>query len=172
MRPERVVADLLHADVVQLEEIDAIGLQPLQRGIGRARDRFRREILRNLALAAAAAFAMRDEIVADLRRDHDFVALLRERLRDQLFAEAVAVSIGGIEERDAEIERLVHERDRFAFGELAPPAGRNGPEAEADFADVQVGVFVGAEAHIEKKRSTSNVERSTSKRQKRRSADL
>ena len=84
---------------------------------------FRRKILRDLALTAAAAFAVSDEVVADLGRDHDFVALLRESLRDQLFAQAVAVGVGGVKERDAEIERLVHERDRFAFGEISPPAG-------------------------------------------------
>ena len=87
--------------------------------------------------------------LADLRRDYDFIALLRKSFRDQLFAQSVAVGIGGVEKRDPEIERLMHKRDRFAFGELAPPAGRNRPETEADFADAEVGVFVGAEAHAE-----------------------
>ncbi len=39
--PERVVGDLLHLDVVQLEQIDAVGLQPLQRRIRRAGDGLR-----------------------------------------------------------------------------------------------------------------------------------
>ena len=66
---------------------------------------------------------MSDEIVTNLGGDDDLIALFRKSLCDQFFAEAVAISIGGIEERNAEIERLVHERDRLAFGEVAPPAG-------------------------------------------------
>ena len=106
---------------------------------------------------------MSDEIVADFGRDDDFVALLRETPWRSVLRSAVSIGIGGIEERDAEIERLVHERDRFAFGELSPPAGRNCPEAEADFADFEIGVFVGSKAHSkEVKRSTStlNIQRS------------
>ena len=95
----------------------------LERSVGRANDRVRRKILRDFALTAAARFAMRDKIVADLGRDHDFIALIRKRLRDQFFAQSVAVGVGCIEKRDAEIERLVHERDRFALREIPPPAG-------------------------------------------------
>ncbi len=64
--------------------------------------------------------AMRHEIVADLGRDHDLVALVGESFREQLFAQAVAVGVGSIEKRDAEIERLVHERDGLAFREIVP----------------------------------------------------
>ena len=46
-----------------------------------------------------------------------------------------------------EIERLVHERDRFALGEISPPAGRDGPETEADFADFEIGILISAKAH-------------------------
>ena len=134
---------------MQLEQIDAIGLQALERCIGRAHDGLGRKILRNFALAAAARFAVGDEIVADLRRDHDFIALVRKSLRDQLFAQAIPVGIGRVEERNAEIEGLVHERDRLAFGELSPPAGRDRPQAKAHFAHAEVGVFVGAKAHRE-----------------------
>ena len=82
------------------KQIDPIGLQALERRIGRAHDGIRRKILRDFALAAAARFAVRDKIVADLGRDHDFIALLRKSFRDQFFAQAVSVGIGGIEERD------------------------------------------------------------------------
>ena len=90
---------------------------------------------------------MRDKIVADLGRDHDFIALVRERLGDQFFAQAVSVGIGGIEQRDPEIERLVHKRNRLALGEIPPPTGRNRPKTKADFADGELGVFVSAKAH-------------------------
>ena len=59
--PERVIRDLFHPDVVQLQQIDPVGLQPLQRGIGRPHDGCRRKILGNLALSAPARFAMRDK---------------------------------------------------------------------------------------------------------------
>ena len=118
-----------------------------KRRVRRAHDRVGRKILRNFALTASARFAVRDKIVADLGRDHDFIALIRKCLRDQFFAQAVAVGIGGIEKSHAEIERLVHERDRLALGEISPPAGGDRPKTEADFADLQVGVLVGAKAH-------------------------
>ena len=121
---------------MELEKIDMIGLQPFQRGVGRSFDRFRRKILRDLALTAAARFAVLDEIVADLGRNRDLVALFRERLRDQFLAQSIAVGVGCIEEGNAEIERLVHERDRFALGKVSPPAGRNRPETEPDFTHV------------------------------------
>src|SRR6266513_331539 len=108
---------------MQLEEIDMVGLQPLQRRVRRSFDRFRRKILRNLALTAAAGFAVMDEIVSDLGRDRDLIALFWERLGNQLLAQSVAVSISRIKERNAEIERLVHQCDRFAFGKISPPAG-------------------------------------------------
>src|SRR5260370_41163168 len=100
-----------------------VGLQPFERGVGRALDRFRRTILRDLALTATARFAMVHEIVADLGCDGYFIALFWERLGDQFLAQTVAISIGCIEQSNSEIERLVHQRDRFALSELAPPAG-------------------------------------------------
>ena len=83
---------------MQLEKIDPIGFQPFQRRVRRADDRVRRKILRNLALTAAASFAVRDEIVADLRRDHDFVALFWKSFGDQFFAQTIAVGVGGVEQ--------------------------------------------------------------------------
>src|ERR1043166_1855703 len=127
-----------------------IGLQAFERRVGRARDRVGRKILRDFALPASARLAVMNEIVADLGRDHDLVALFWKRFRDQLLAQPVAVSIGRIEQRDAEIECLVHERDRFALGKISPPTGRHRPEAEPHLAHYQVGVLVGAELHKER----------------------
>ena len=84
--PKRILVDLLHPDVVELQKIDVIGLQPFERGVGRAGDCFRRKILWNLALPAAARPAVVDEIVPNFRCDNDFVPLIRESFRDQLFA--------------------------------------------------------------------------------------
>src|SRR5205085_7527839 len=105
--------------------------------------------------SAAARFTMSNKIVSDLGSDDNFVALFWERFRDQLFTEPIAIGIGGIAKRDAQIERLVHERDRFALRKLSPPTGRDCPEPKSDFADTEVGVFVSTEAHWA--RLTSNV---------------
>ncbi len=120
---------------MQLQKIDPIRFQSLQRRIGRAYHRFRRKILRNFALTASARLAVMNEIVTDLGRDHDFVPLIRERLGNQFFAQTISVGVSRIEQGDTEIERLVHERDRFAFGKISPPAGGNRPQTKADLAN-------------------------------------
>jgi hypothetical protein len=111
------------------------------------RDCFRRKILRDLALTAAARFAVGDKIVPYLGRDHDFVALLWKRFRDQFLTQTVSVSVSRIKKRDAEVERLVHERGRLAFSEISPPASGNRPKPKADLAHSKIGVFVGAKTH-------------------------
>src|SRR6266446_1429697 len=89
------------------------------------------------------------EIVSDLRRDHDVITLLWESLGDQLLAQSVSISISRVEQREAEIECLMHQRNRFAFGEISPPTRGNCPEPKPDLANRQVGVLVSAESHME-----------------------
>ena len=71
--PDRVVIHLLHADVMQLQQIDPIRLQPREGRVRGAHQRLRRKILRDLALPPAALVAVLHEVVADLGRDHDLV---------------------------------------------------------------------------------------------------
>src|SRR4029077_6335765 len=85
----------------------------------------------------------------DLRRDYDFIALIRERFCDQLFAQTIPVGISRIEQRNPEIKRLVHQRNRFTLGKISPPAGGNCPQPEADFTDCEIGILVSAKAHEE-----------------------
>src|SRR6266478_10045800 len=124
-----------------------IGLQPFQRRVRCSLDCLRRKILWDLALTAAARFAVVDEIITDLGRDRDFIALFWERLGNQFFAQPVAIRVGRIEQGDTEIERLMHERDRFALGKISPPTSRDRPKTEADLAYRKVGVFISAMAH-------------------------
>ena len=70
---------------------------------------------------------MSNEIIADLGRNRDLVAVRRKSLCQLLFASAIAISIGGIEKGDAEIKGLVQERDRLVVGEITPPTGRDCP---------------------------------------------
>jgi sirohydrochlorin cobaltochelatase len=90
---------------------------------------------------------MCDKIVTDLGRNDDFIALLGESFRDVFLAQAVAVSIGGIEKRHSKIESFVHECDRFAFAEIPPPTRGDRPQTKTDLADCQIGIFVGPETH-------------------------
>src|SRR4029453_15350905 len=87
------------------------------------------------------------KIVTDLSGDHDFIPLIRKRFGDQFFAQSVAVSVSGIEKRDPEIERLWHQSDRFAFGEISPPTSRNRPQTKTNLAHRQVSILVSPKAH-------------------------
>src|SRR5437868_3764722 len=95
--PDRVVVNLLHADVVKLEKIDMIRLQSLQSCSSCPFNCFWREVLGNLALSAAARFAVMDEIVADLGCDDDLIAPFRKCFPNQFLTQSIAVSIRGIE---------------------------------------------------------------------------
>src|SRR5207302_7445625 len=102
-------------------------------------------------------------IIANFRRDRDLVALGWERFGDQFLAQSIAISVGSIEQVDTEIEGFVHESDRFALGEIAPPTSGDRPHAEADLAHRQIGVLVSPEFHgvISLANPTENVQRRT-----------
>src|SRR5439155_20089193 len=99
------------------------------------------------SLAPSARFALTCKIVAALRRDQAIVSLARKRFRNKLFAQSVSVRIGCIEQRNAEVERLVHEGNRFALREISPPPGGNRPQTETNFAHCEVSVVVSPELH-------------------------
>ena len=82
---------------MQLQQIDPVRFQTLQRRVRRAHDRFRRKILWNFPLAASARLTVMDKVVADLGGDGDFVSLIRERLRDQFFAQPISIGVGRVE---------------------------------------------------------------------------
>ena len=80
--PDRVVLDLLHADVVQLQNVDAVRLQPRQRRVRRAPDGLRPEILRNFPLAAALVTVIEKIVTRGDRIEHPGDALRRLIGRD------------------------------------------------------------------------------------------
>ena len=53
------------------------------------------------------------ERLAELRREDDAVAPVAEDLADELLARAHGVDVGGVEERDARVERGVDHRARL-----------------------------------------------------------
>src|SRR4051812_46659870 len=68
------------------------------------------------------------------------MAASTESRRELALAPSVAVGIGGVEEVDP-VRRVrgAEHLDRLFVGLLSPPAGREGPRAEADFAGTDVG---------------------------------
>src|SRR5205823_5058277 len=105
------------------------------------------KILRDLALPASPRLTVGNEIITNFGGDHDLVAIFRKRFGDVFLAQTVSVGVRGIEQRNAEIERLAHKRERLAFSVIPPPPGRDRPHSEADFTDGQVSVLVSAKFH-------------------------
>ena len=86
-------------------------------------------------------------VVAELGRDDDLVAPTGEGSAEQSFAVSGAVVGGGIEERDAELERAAQGADGLGVVDLAPsgrravegPRAADRPAAEAERADLDPG---------------------------------
>src|SRR6516162_3363293 len=62
-----------------------------------------------------AALAAGPEDVAELGRDYDSIPVRLKYSADQLFIAMVPVHVRGIEEVDAQFDRTIESRDRFAF---------------------------------------------------------
>src|SRR5579871_6220610 len=84
-------------DAVLIEEVNGIYTQTLQRLLGDLPDAFRPAIGR--ARSAGA------EVEAKLRGDDDALLHGRERFTDEFLVREGAVDLGGVEERDAALDR-------------------------------------------------------------------
>ena len=106
-----------------LVEIEPIGFQPLQAGFDRPHDVGARG-----ALLLAALIHRHGEF----GRQHDVLAAGAENFADERLGSAfVAVNIGGIKQRDAEVQRLMNHLARAVRIEPHPEI----VAAEADFGD-------------------------------------
>src|SRR4051812_27805024 len=86
---------------MQLIKVDPIGVEPLQARFDHAHDVAPR---RTLELAGVV------HRPAELSCEHDVLALAAEDSSEPLFRAAlVAVTVGGIDQVDAEVDRLVHD---------------------------------------------------------------
>ena len=83
---------------VQLVQVDAVGAEPPQAVFARARLMY---------AARRAALALLVDRSAELRRDQRLVAPRAERAAEELLAQRAAVDVGGVEQRDAGVERGV-----------------------------------------------------------------
>ena len=115
----------LRVDTVQIIEIDVIGLQTRERPFDRLAKHFgtRVEVLRA---------GLEVELNAALRRDHDFVADGLQGLAHKRFVRVGPVAFGRVEERDAEVVRLVNEADHFLFRRGGTVAVAHSHAAETD----------------------------------------
>ena len=84
-------------DAMLIEQIDAIGPEPLQGGLGDLSDVLRPAVEAELAELLA-------ECMTELGRDHDLVAERGEGLADNFLILVRAVCLGGIEEGDAALD--------------------------------------------------------------------
>ena len=92
-------------DAVLVEQVDAVGPQPLQRRLDHLPD-----VLGPAVQARLLPSPL--ELEAELGRDHHLVADRRQRLAHQLLVGERAVDLGGVEEGDAALDRRADQRDR------------------------------------------------------------
>jgi hypothetical protein len=124
--------------VMDQVDVDAVGVEAAQARVARAPQVLGAEV------AAAAGPRLLVEDVADLGDDHDVVAPPGERPAEHALAVAAAVDVGGIEERDAEVERVPDRADGLLVVHVAPACGpavegpwaADRPAAEAEGADL------------------------------------
>src|SRR5688572_3172229 len=139
--PDRGIADVLHLDVVELKDIDVVGLEPLEALVEGEAHVVAVELLRQLALPAPCRLRRGVvDVVPDLGRVNDLVAAPAKRFSELPLATAVAVGVSSIEEVDAIPGVGISQHGHgFFVGLLPPPAGGESPGAEADLADLQIG---------------------------------
>ena len=113
-------------DRVQLVEIDPLELEAPQTRLAR--------FTQMLRTAVRGPFVARRPREAALRRDHESLRIRVQRSRDQLFARAGSVSVGGVDEIDAKRHRALQHATRLrGIGRRAPDAiacHAHGAEAE------------------------------------------
>ncbi len=93
--PNFVCIDLRRAHIVQLHDVDAIRLEPLQTFFRGELDVLFRKILCDLALPLSITIVV-IKIIANLGGDHNIVSLVTQCLGEQFLAPPVAVGVSRI----------------------------------------------------------------------------
>ena len=121
----------VRVDAVLVVEVDVVGAEPPERTLDRGAD-----VRRAAVEVPGAAARVRDH--AELRREDDVVAAVLDRPADELLVGEGAVDLGGVDERDAEVERAVDGADRLGVvGARAGVRAGHAHAAEADASDVE-----------------------------------
>ena len=135
-----VVAD------VELIEVEVVGLQPPQTRLARAAD------IRRAGIAADRLARIFVEALPELGGDDDLLPPSNQRLAEDPLAVPRAVDVGGVEQRDAEIERPVDRAHRLRVIHVAPADGlavaprrpADGPTSHAQAAHRDAGTAQGS----------------------------
>ena len=80
----------------------------------------------------------RVDIVPELGRYNDIVALIFKSFCDDLFAVSVAVSVSSVDEINPQVVSADQQVNALLLSDLAPPVGADSPRSETDFGDVQI----------------------------------
>lgn len=121
-----------------IEQVDAVGLQPLQRGLGHRLDIGGPAVEPGLDLAVPEA---------ELGGDHHLVAERRERLTRQLLVDEGAISLGGVEQGHAAFERGPDHRNRLRRLGRGAVAIAQSHAAEAEGRDLKTALAQFARLH-------------------------
>ena len=93
---------MLHLDVVQLEHVNVICLEPVETLLEREAHVIAIELLWQLGLAATRGLRGRIvDVVPNLRRVHHLIALSTKSPRQLPLSTTVAVGVRGVEQGDA-----------------------------------------------------------------------
>ena len=108
-RPDRLLDRHVGVDAVLVVEVDVVDPEAPQRRVAG-----RPHVVR-AAVDAAHARVVGVAHDAELGGQHHLVAAVGDRPPDQLLVGARAVHVGGVEQRDPEVERAVDRRDRLGL---------------------------------------------------------
>ena len=111
-------------DAVLVEEVDPIGLEPLQRRL-RHLANVRRPAVQSSRLAVV-------ELEAELGGDHNLIAHWTKRLADQFFVRERSVGFGRVEERDAALEGRADDANALGMARRLTVAEADPHTAEPD----------------------------------------
>jgi len=118
---------------VEVVEVDRVRAEPSERLVNRSDDMCGPRVVHE------RVSAVRSYEQPDLRGDPDAVAERCERLPDELLVRERPVDVGGVEVRDAQLERPPDQRYRFVVG-LAEVRERHRHAAEPDAAERLAGL--------------------------------
>ena len=143
-----VLLESLHCWIVELVEVNVVGAEATQALFASVAYVVGIESMGTLFLShEKQEEIVIVEVIADLGADDDVVSLLGEGLDQDFFTVALAIGVGGVEEGDAEFGGFLKESNGVGFVDIAPPYGGDGPEAEPDFGEGQVGPWELAMLH-------------------------
>src|SRR5262245_27067556 len=111
-------------DAMLIEEIDAVGVEALQRSLGHVTD------VRGATVQSGLLAVL--EFERELRRNHDLVAYRSKCFANECFVRERSVGLGGVEERDSTFECRPNHRDAVVAVCRAAIAGAEAHAAEAE----------------------------------------